>query len=165
MSGGGPAPGQLSVPQRRTVRPLRDDEAATLVAVADHLCGGGPRPSELEGYPALLEQALALRGDVFGEVVALLSEASGRGLGLDQFLRELHDRRPHEFEAVSNVVAGAYLMAPQVRTLIGYPGQPGHRPRPDEAADDILAIWGSGIPDPAPGSDAGSVQEEAERVP
>ena len=48
------------------------------------------------------------------------------------------------FEVLSGLLAAAYLLIPEVRTAIGYPGQANRPPRFDEAVEQVM----SGILDP-----------------
>jgi hypothetical protein len=59
-------------------------------------------------------------------------------------LRALHADQPRQFQALSAVVAGAWLLVPAVRARIGYPGQRRDPARLEEAADQIS----DGILDP-----------------
>ncbi len=63
---------------------------------------------------------------------------------IDQKLRALHAEQPEQFQALSAVVAGAWLLIPAVRARIGYPGQRRDPARLEEAADQIS----DGILDP-----------------
>ncbi|OLB80784.1 MAG: hypothetical protein AUI14_05485 [Actinobacteria bacterium 13_2_20CM_2_71_6] len=131
---------RLSAPPARTLpRRLSAAEVAAYTSVADVLCGGlRPAPSELPSFPELLHQALRLRGESFDAVVRLLAEAPPEAL--EAWLRRLHDERPGEFEPLSSVAAGAYLMEPRIRAVIGYPVQERDRPGVEEAADDLAGL-------------------------
>ncbi len=145
-----PADERLSVPEYRPLPPraLTAAELSTLLAVADTLIPDGPAgrtPSRTPDYPRWLDRALAARRDAFDRVLALVAEL-GRlpreRLGAE--LRRLAGDPDSGFTELSTVVAGAYLLVPQVREAIGYPGQ-AHRPAPfDEAAEQIM----DGILDP-----------------
>jgi hypothetical protein len=132
----------LSAPPARTLpRRLSAAEVATYAAVADALCGGlRPVPSELPSFPELLHHALRLRAESFDAVLRLLAEAPAETI--EAWLRRLHDERPGEFEPLSSVAAGAYLMEPAIRAVIGYPGQERDRPGIEEAADDLAGLLG-----------------------
>ncbi len=56
---------------------------------------------------------------------------------IDQALRGLHAEEPGQFQALSAVVAGAWLLTPTVRARIGYPGQRRDPARLEEAVDQI----------------------------
>lgn len=139
---------RLSVPEprRRPPRALTDAERASLHRIADTLIparGPMPRPSDADGYDRWLDRALAARGDAFDAIIAEASSLDDvPDDALWDALRARHEREG--FKLVSTVVAGAYLMAPQVRRLIGYPGQERKHPQFDEAAEQIM----DGILDP-----------------
>jgi hypothetical protein len=141
---------RLSVPPRRTRPPraLKDDELTALLRVADCLIpesGPNPRPSDTEQYSDHLELALAARADVLDAVVAsAVKLAHVPDDELWAALKQLWAEDKSIFDPLSAVVAGAYFMTPQVKALIGYPGQ--HRnPAPlDQAAEEV----GTGLMDP-----------------
>jgi hypothetical protein len=139
-----------SVPRHETgpPRPLHEDELATLLAAADALIPAGPGvPSAAiaPGYVAWLDRALAARSDAFETIVT----AAGRLQGIAapellDALRRMSADEPELFHDLSAVLAGAYLMVPEVRAAIGYPGQVRRPAAFDEAAEEIM----SGILDP-----------------
>jgi hypothetical protein len=139
-----------SVPRHETAppRPLTDAERATLLAAADALIPAGPgvpSAAAAPGYTAWLDRALAARTDAFDGIVV----AAGRlhdvhGPELLDALRRMSTEEPDAFHGLSAVLAGAYLMIPEVRAAIGYPGQIRHPAAFDAAADEIM----SGILDP-----------------
>jgi hypothetical protein len=137
-------PGErLSVPPRilTTPRRLDDDEWATLLAIADTLIpavGDNPAASQAPDYASWLRRALAARAEHFELLVEQLHALAGlRGAELDDALRRASTVQPQAFQVVSAVVAGAYLMVPQVRGLVGYPGQVRSVPRLEEAAEQL----------------------------
>lgn len=138
------APEYVPVPPRA----LTGDERSGMLAIADLLIPdgpAGPRPSRADGYDRWLDRALAARRDAFDVVTALAAEL-GR-LPTEQLLGELRRRSAGAdpaFTALSTVLAGAYLLLPEVRRAIGYPGQAQRPPRFDEAAEQIM----DGILDP-----------------
>lgn len=133
---------------RRAPRDLTQRELLTLLATADTLIPdgpAGPRPSALQDYPKWLERALAARRDSFDEIMRLVATlADCASDDLYERLRQLAETPASGFEALSSVLAGAYLLSPDVRRAIGYPGQAQRRPRFAEAADQIM----SGILEP-----------------
>ena len=145
-----PEAGRLSVPRRLTAppHPLTRPQHAMLIAVADTLipgAGDDPKASASPGYEVWLERSLAARADSLGELSRILDELAGpAGVGLEQRLRGLHAAGGGRFHLLSSVVAGAYLMVPEVQRLIGYPGQHSSPPRADEAAEELS----DGILDP-----------------
>jgi len=139
---------RLSVPRiRKTLpRPLTEDELATLTALADTLCGPSNRvapPSQHEEFQALLELALATRDDSFDAITAATA-AARETEDREAWLRKLHDEEPKVFQALSAVLAGAFLMVPVVREAVGYPGQHRSPAKIEEAVDEIS----DGILDP-----------------
>ncbi len=129
-------------------RALTDRERRTLVRVADALIPegpAGPPPSKLADYQFWLDRALAARRDSFESIMALAQGLADvpRG-GLVAVLRRISGTPASGFEQLSAVVAGAYLLVPDVRQAIGYPGQAQRPPRFDEAAEEIM----SGILEP-----------------
>jgi hypothetical protein len=140
----------LSSPRHRTVPPreLTAEEAADLTRIADLLIPGtdtDPAPSSADGFQDALRLALAARSDAFELLLAFALTLRDRGDAEALVrLRAAHEAESPAFQALSTVVAGAYLLLPQIRRNIGYPGQPRDVPRVDEAADQI----GDGILDP-----------------
>ena len=141
---------RLSVPEYVRVPPraLTDRERAGMLAVADALVPespAGPRPSQAADFLPWLDRALAARRDAFESVTSLAGELAD--VPEDRLLDELK-RRSDEgdgaFVLLSGVLAGAYLLMPEVRRAIGYPGQAQRPPRFDEAAEQIM----DGILDP-----------------
>jgi len=144
------AAGKLSVPDylRQPPRQPTEEERGALGAVADALIpphGELPSPSRVRGFDRWLDRALAARSDAIEEVVAaalpIAALAPQERLAA---LRDYAESDPAGFHTLSSVVAGAYLMVPEVRKAIGYPGQRKHPPRFDEAAEQIM----DGILDP-----------------
>lgn len=145
-----PVAQRLSVPPRTTRPPraLTDEETAALLRIADCLIpesGPNPRASAARDYLSYLQLALAARTDVFENLVA-----SARALGdvgtddLWSALRQMWVDDRTAFDQLSAVLAGAYFMTPQVKELIGYPGQ--HR---DAAGfEDFANELETGILDP-----------------
>jgi hypothetical protein len=141
------------VPRRLTVppRPLTPAQHAVLLAVADTLipgAGGDPKASAAPGYEMWLDRSLSARAGSLAALAQILDELAGvagvAGPGLEQRLRQLHAAGDGRFHLLSSVAAGAYLMVPEVRRLIGYPGQHASPPRIDEAAEELS----DGILDP-----------------
>lgn len=145
-------PLRLSVPapRRNAPRALTERERSTYTAIADLLCAGDgsvPLPSACPDFSQALDLALATRADAFEEVTAALSEAAAHADSppkLDPWLRRLNDDQATAFQALSTIAAGAYLMVPQIRDAIGYPGQHRNPFKAEEAVDEIM----DGILDP-----------------
>lgn len=96
---------------------------AAFLAIADRLipaAEGMPAASEV-GVGEMLERILALRPD--------LSDTFFRGLAAvrtappAEAAETLNREDPYALSVVGLVAAAAYFMTPQVRELIGYPGQ------------------------------------------
>jgi hypothetical protein len=156
-------PLRLSVPDspRRPPRPVSDEELRGLLAIADVLIPGTSDMPAASAAPKIddwLGVALAARRDVFDEVL-MLATSLGRlpSAMLSDELRRLSDAEPERFEPLSAVIAGAYLMVPEVRRAIGYPGQVRRFPPFDQAAEEIT----SGILDPV--IERGIIQESPGR--
>lgn len=106
---------------------LDDARRRTLDGLADALipaAAGKPSASEAGVSGELLDRTLAAVPAWTEPLLALLDEAEGRDP--DRFARRLREERPDEFAVLSLAAAGAYFLNPQVRELIGYPGQEAH---------------------------------------
>jgi hypothetical protein len=120
---------RLSVPPRKTEPPraLTDDEQATLLRIADTLipaAGPNPKASDAEQFVPYLHLALAARADVFDAVLKAVTQLAG--VADDAMYGELKTMSAQDkftFDPLSSIIAGAYFMTPQVKELIGYPGQ------------------------------------------
>lgn len=139
----------VSVPRAvRAPRALTDQERSVLARVADVLVPGHdeiPAASAEPGFWDAVAVALDARADAFNDITALLDELSPTGH--DQLwaeLRALDTGRPAEFQALSTVIAAAWLLTPGVRDRIAYRGQRSDKAGLDEAADEIS----SGVLDP-----------------
>ena len=145
----GGSPSRLSVPPRFAApRQLTSAEVGTLRAIADALipaAGDDPAATAEPDFEAWLTRAIDARADAFEVITAFLAQLDGATAEvIDQRLRALHAGQPEQFQALSAVVAGAWLLVPAVRARIGYPGQRRDPARLDEAADQIS----DGILDP-----------------
>jgi len=143
------ASARLSVPPKfKAPRPLTPAEVSTLRAIADVLIppsGDNPAATSEPDFDAWLRCAADARADSFGTITAFLARLDGAGPQMiDQALRALHAGEPGQFQALSAVVAGAWLLTPTVRARIGYPGQRRDPARLEEAVDQIS----DGILDP-----------------
>lgn len=142
-------PRRLSVPPKfRAPRPVSDTELATLRAVADVLIpatGTHPAATEAPEYDSWLHRAVDARADSFDLLAGTLAALQGLPpAALDTAVRRMHAEEPTAFTVLSAVVAGAWLMVPEVKAAVGYPGQKRDVPRLEEAADQIS----DGILDP-----------------
>jgi hypothetical protein len=147
-------PGQtaqrLSVPPRHTRPPrqLTDDELATLLRIADCLIpasGPNPKASDAQSYVQYLNLALSARSDVFDAVMSAISKLAGvPDDDLWAALKHMWSQDKFTFDPLSAIVAGAYFMTPQVKELIGYPGQHRDVAGLEEAVNELA----TGILDP-----------------
>jgi hypothetical protein len=141
---------RLSVPPRHTSPPraLTEVEQVNLLRVADCLIpasGPNPKASDADQYLQFLNLALSARADVFDEVLAaviVLADVSDDDLW--GALKQMWSQDREIFDPLSSIVAGAYFMTPQIKELIGYPGQHRDVPGLEEAADEL----GTGILEP-----------------
>ncbi len=136
-----------SVPRRyRAPRTLAPEEFAALRRAADILIPATdehPAATGEAGFDDLLPRALDARADAFDAIVAAAA-AMPTGESVESFLRGLHDGDPQVFQALSAVIAEAWLLTPAVRERIGYHGQQRHPAGFEDAANDL----GDGILDP-----------------
>jgi len=141
---------RLSVPTRHTSPPreLTDDELVVRLRIADCLIpasGPNPKASDAESYVQYLNLALSARADAFDAVIAAIAKlADVAEADLWAALKSLWSQDKFTFDALSSIVAGAYFMTPQVKELIGYPGQHRDVAGLEEAADELA----TGILDP-----------------
>ena len=108
--------------------PARD----RLAALADALIpGSGDFPSaSVAGVPTeLIDRALAFRPDLEESLGRALAAADG--LDAEAALDLLSTTHAAEFEALTTLVSGAYLLNRQVQQALGY------RPAPRQANDDV----------------------------
>lgn len=82
---------------------------------------GKPSASAVGIAQELLDRALATLPSFAGPLLDLLEEA--RDSNPEAFARLLHSSRPADFGVLTTVTIGAYYLSPEVRELIGYPGQ------------------------------------------
>ncbi len=141
---------RLSFPvaARRLPRSLSERELRGLMRSADVLIPGSgvdSPASQTPGFEAALLRALAARIDAFELIVVegdRLGPLTDKELAAE--LRRLAATEPATFQPLSTVLAGAYLLIPEVREAIGYPGQHREHAQFDEAANEIM----DGILDP-----------------
>lgn len=103
---------------------MTDARRRTLDRLADELIAAGagkPSASEAGVSGELLDRALAVVPAWREPLSAILDEAEG--CDPHRFVRELEADRPEDFAVLSTAVMGAYFLNPQVREIIGYPGQ------------------------------------------
>lgn len=112
------------------------NERAALAALADTLIPAGdgfPAASEAGVAATGLDEVLSFRPDLAAGVKKLLSSAQGRPAV--EAVAELRGNDPADFGVLTEVVASAYFLNPQVRARLGYDGQ---QPRPiDPGSNDL----------------------------
>jgi hypothetical protein len=103
---------------------LTPETRATFAGIADVLipeAEGMPSASQVKVHGEILDRILSLRPD--------LTTAFYRGVGMAaqmdaaQATNHLNQVDAEALSAVGLIAAAAYYMSPEVRTLIGYPGQ------------------------------------------
>jgi hypothetical protein len=132
----------LSTPTAFTApRALTDTERLTAYAAADALIPAtatAPSAGTEPEFGTTLATALDARADAFEAITDWLAAVAGvEGPALFTKLRELHDTEPETFQALSAVLAGAWLLTPTVRARIGYQGQRRNPPSLTEAVDQL----------------------------
>jgi hypothetical protein len=120
---------------------MTDLEAATLRRVADTLVparGDIPAASAEPGFADRIALALDARSDAFESICALLGTlAPVPQDDLFARLRDLSVTEPESFQALSTVIAGAWLLTSGVRERIGYRGLRSDKAGLDEALEDL----------------------------
>jgi hypothetical protein len=129
---------------------LTSAEVAVIARVAAVLLPGdesAPGAASIDGLDALIRQAAIALGaecDALRAAVAILPpDVTWDGL------RAFAQEHPADFDILSVAASGAYFMAPQALTAIGYPQGARKAPRIDQAADEIS----SGVLDQVMGRD------------
>ena len=103
---------------------LTATQRAVLARLADVLVAGGrgmPAASTVGVAGDLMDRCLEAAPALAGPLSALLDEAPAEAS--DAFVRDLAANRRADFGVLSTAVVGAYYLSPEVRGLIGYPGQ------------------------------------------
>ncbi|GAA1809447.1 hypothetical protein HC028_23600 [Planosporangium flavigriseum] len=123
----------MSTPLQLEFR-LSQAQRDRLAVFADLLISGGaglPAATEVDVAGAWIDRALGARPDLVETVVGVLAEEGEPA----EVLARLRAQEPERFDAFAFIVAGAYLIHPRVRKLLGYPGgAPEPSPAfPDEA--------------------------------
>jgi hypothetical protein len=111
---------------------LTDDDRQTFAGIADLLipdAEGMPSASQAAVPDRFLDEALGYRPDLAEGLVQAL--AAARGLVPSEAIELLNTEHIPAFEAFGTLLAGAYFLNPEVRELIGYPGQVPTPPRDD----------------------------------
>lgn len=123
------------------------EEVGSIAVLAGELLSADevlPGTADLTDFGDWLLMALQARQDLIGAVRTAL--ASTTGLGAREALSSLVVSHPAEFAALTTVIAGAYLMHPDVRAALGYPGQVprGGRSDVDEYASMLESVFDRG---------------------
>jgi hypothetical protein len=103
---------------------MSEIDRETLAGLADALipaADGMPSASQAGAAGALLDEVLAVRGDL-EEPLAELTAAARRA-DPDAEVERLKEENPPLFEALTTAVAGGYFLSADVRARLGYPGQ------------------------------------------
>lgn len=158
---------RLSVPRHHTAPPgeLTAQQRAVLDAVGDLLIPGAEGDPAFTAAPGIQDQvrtALAARAEQFAVVTSTLDGLAPVDDGLAGRLQALHaggSEGDGRFVLLSSVVAGAYLLVPEVRQRIGYPGQHRDPAGIEEAADELS----DGILDPV--VDRGPIWVDPDALP
>jgi hypothetical protein len=123
---------------------LTDEEIGMIARVAEVLLPGdeqAPGAATIPALDALIQQAAVALGaecDALHAALRILPE----DISWDT-LRTFAEQHPAHFDILSVAAAGAYFMAPEALTAIGYPQGARKAPPIDQAADEI----GSGVLD------------------
>jgi hypothetical protein len=111
---------------------LTDQDRQRFARLADVLipaAEGMPSASQAEVPQRWLDEALRHRPDLEPRLHGALDVAAD--LPPDEAIERLNTQHIPDFEALGTLAAGAYFLNPEVRTLIGYPGQVATPPRDD----------------------------------
>jgi hypothetical protein len=111
---------------------LTDEERQKFAAIADVLipsAEGMPSASEAAVPETWLDEALRHRPDLSAGLRAALKAAGD--LPAEEAVDLLNSEHISAFEALGTLAAGAYFLNPEVKQLIGYPGQVPTPPKDD----------------------------------
>jgi hypothetical protein len=122
----------------RGTHELTPAELRTFYGLADVLIPGGrgmPSASAADPTGGWVGRALTARPDLVDTISGLLADAAGRDpiAEVERLGRNDHDG----FGALSLIASGAYLINPEVRSVISYPGQVARPIDPSEFAADL----------------------------
>lgn len=115
---------------------LDDALRRTFLAIADVLipeAEGMPAASQVGVGGEILDRMLALRPDLREPFVRGLRAAGAKPSA--EAAEALNRDDPVALGAIGLVASAGYYMSPQVRTLIGYPGQESRPADPDETPE------------------------------
>jgi hypothetical protein len=117
---------------------LSEAERALYGSRADVLIPGAegmPSATQVGTHTSLIDDALAARPDLVADFKASLILGSVDDPAAA--IAELHAKQPVLFDAFSVLTSGAYLMSPDVKQIIGYPGQEERPVTGDDVSDYI----------------------------
>jgi hypothetical protein len=117
---------------------LSDEELATLWSVADVIVPATEQMPSLRDADAdgsWLGRALAANPGLLDGLHRVLAAVEGNDVSAT--VRELYGSARPDFDVLATVVTSTYYLIPQVRQLIGYPGQTRNPARLDEAAEQL----------------------------
>lgn len=112
---------------------ITDTRRATFAGIADVLIPaseGMPAASTVEAHGKMLDHVLSLRPDLVENLLRGLDAAEGQDP--QQAANALNTSDAAALSAIGLAASAGYYMTPQVRELIGYPGQ---QSRPDTDPD------------------------------
>ena len=115
---------------------LDDASRRTFLAIADVLipeAEGMPKASQVGVGGEILDRVLALRPDLREGFLRGLRAAAGKPPA--EAAEALNRDDPAALGAIGLVASAGYYMSPQVRALIGYPGQESRPGDPDETPE------------------------------
>jgi hypothetical protein len=113
-------------------------DRATFAGLADVLipeADGMPSASQAGATGALLDEVLAVRGDLEQPLAELTTAARGADPAAE--VERLRAEDPVLFEALTTAVAGGYFLSADVRERLGYPGQQAKKLE-DDFDEDLL---------------------------
>jgi hypothetical protein len=80
-----------------------------------------PSASQAEVPSRWIDEALRVRPDLMDDLRVAIEVGSGTTAA--EAVALLHAKHPAVFDSIGTLTAGAYFLNPEVRRLIGYPGQ------------------------------------------
>jgi hypothetical protein len=107
------------------------DVADVLIPATDAM----PALRDADATGEWLDRACRARCDLVDALSLLLDDLAGGDL--PSALASMHARERSTFDVLATFVAGTYYMIPEIRELIGYPGQLRSPPPLDMAADEL----------------------------
>lgn len=112
---------------------IDDSRRATFAGIADVLIPaleGMPAASEVDVHGKMLDHVIALRPDLAENLLRGLDAARGKDAATAA--NDLNTTDAAALSAIGLAASAGYYMTPQVRALIGYPGQ---QSKPDTDPD------------------------------